>query len=135
MPRARSATAALLRGRCPRCREGRIFASLVRMAPACAVCGADFEREQGYFLGAMYFSYGFGVALLAAPVAVLIFADVDMRVTVGASALFLLVAAPWLFRWSRIVWLHFDHRFDPLPDRAARKLTAEDAREPARTRT
>ena len=55
---------ALLRQLCPRCRKGRIFGGFVRMNPACPECGADLEREQGYFFGAMYFSYGFGVVLL-----------------------------------------------------------------------
>ena len=35
------------------------------MNPRCPGCDVPFEREQGYFLGAMYFSYGMGVLLLA----------------------------------------------------------------------
>ena len=30
----------------------------------CPVCGLQFHREQGYFLGAMYISYGLALAFL-----------------------------------------------------------------------
>src|SRR5271155_4411203 len=56
---------ALLKLRCPRCREGRMFKSLVRMNDPCPVCGLVFEREPGYFLGAMYVSYALAVMILA----------------------------------------------------------------------
>ena len=60
---------------CPRCRTGRIFRKSVWTFPAmydrCPFCNLKFEREDGYFLGAMYIGYGLGVgaiAVLAAPV-------------------------------------------------------------------
>jgi uncharacterized protein (DUF983 family) len=31
-----------LRGRCPRCGEGRLFDGFLRIAPRCTVCGLDF---------------------------------------------------------------------------------------------
>ena len=59
--------AAVMPQRCPRCLEGPVFATLFRMHAQCPACGLRFEREPGYFTGAMYLSYG--VALLAtAPV-------------------------------------------------------------------
>ena len=30
-----------LRGRCPRCGEGRLFAGFLRLAPSCQACGLD----------------------------------------------------------------------------------------------
>lgn len=111
-----SALAALLRQLCPRCREGRLFGSLFGMHRACPACGADLEREPGYFLGAMYFSYGFGVVLLALPVGWMIIERTDPLLVIGVSLGALLLLAPALFRYSRVTWLHFDHLFDPLPD-------------------
>lgn len=32
-----------MRGRCPRCGEGRLFAGYLRFAAACSKCGADFR--------------------------------------------------------------------------------------------
>ena len=34
---------AALRGRCPRCGQGRLFATFLGLAPACEVCGLDFS--------------------------------------------------------------------------------------------
>ena len=97
-----------------------MFRGLVRMHRACPACGADFEREQGYFLGAMYISYGLGLALLAVPVTWLILDHADRRMVIGTALVLLLALSPFLFRISRVAWLHFDHRFDPLPDRRDR---------------
>ncbi|MBI1252438.1 MAG: DUF983 domain-containing protein [Alphaproteobacteria bacterium] len=38
-----SAVLAGLRGRCPNCGEGRIYASYLKLAPRCPACGADFS--------------------------------------------------------------------------------------------
>ena len=114
---------ALLRQLCPRCRKGRIFGGFVRMNPACPECGADLEREQGYFFGAMYFSYGFGVVLLAIPIGWMIVERVDPAIVIGVALGALLALAPALFRYSRVTWLHFDHLFDPLPDRGDHPVT------------
>ena len=51
------ALALLWRGmclRCPRCGARTLFRTWFAMHERCAVCGLRFEREQGYFLGAMY---------------------------------------------------------------------------------
>jgi uncharacterized protein (DUF983 family) len=37
------ATATGLRGRCPRCGEGRLFSGLLGLAPRCQACGLDFD--------------------------------------------------------------------------------------------
>ena len=53
---------------CPRCRIGSIFRSSIfrgypSMRERCPVCQLKFEREQGYFLGAMYISYGLALLI------------------------------------------------------------------------
>jgi hypothetical protein len=66
----------ILQQRCPRCRTGGIFRYSIfrgfpKMRERCAICDLKFEREPGYFLGAMYLSYGLGV-LIMAPIALLL---------------------------------------------------------------
>jgi uncharacterized protein (DUF983 family) len=39
--------------RCPRCGARSLFRTWFAMHERCAVCGLRFEREQGYFLGAI----------------------------------------------------------------------------------
>ncbi len=64
-----SAMRGILEQLCPRCRTGKIFRKSVwlfpRMYERCPACGLKFEREDGYFLGAMYIGYGLGVGAIA----------------------------------------------------------------------
>lgn len=105
----------ILKQRCPRCHEGAVFASLLQMNATCPRCETRFEREQGYFLGAMYFSYGLGVAAVTPLVlALLLWTDLSLTNVGWISGLELLVLSPWLFRYSRVIWLHLDQTFDPV---------------------
>ncbi len=66
----------IVQQRCPRCRIGRIFQYSIfrgfpKMCERCSICDLKFEREPGYFLGAMYFSFALGV-LTMAPIAALL---------------------------------------------------------------
>src|SRR5208282_3350494 len=86
-----SAWAGIFRQLCPRCRTGKIFStSIIRIFPKmharCPACGLKFEREQGYFLGAMYFSYAIGcvaISLLALIVSAFLRWDLPESVAAG----------------------------------------------------
>jgi uncharacterized protein (DUF983 family) len=116
---SRSTVSAILHQLCPKCREGRMFqgsiiAGFPRMRERCPVCGLKFEREQGYFLGAMYISYALAL------ITILVFAfGIWMatrwsiqRVTIWAIILFLPVA-PALTLFSRVLWMYLDWAIDP----------------------
>jgi uncharacterized protein (DUF983 family) len=49
---------------CPRCGEHTLFRRWFTMYEQCAVCRLKFEREQGYFLGAMYINYAMTVGIV-----------------------------------------------------------------------
>jgi hypothetical protein len=84
------------------------------MHPACPVCDLRYEREPGYFLGAMYISYG-----LAVPLMVLFFlifwrlTDWTFSALMVASLAALLPFAPGLTLLSRVLWIYLDQRIDP----------------------
>lgn len=104
---------AILRLRCPCCLKGKVFRSLWRMHDECPECGVGFEREPGFFYGAMYFSYGIGLAL-AAPVSILLFLKGFSEPIIFLVAIAqLAIVSPLLFRYSRVAWIHFDQRWDP----------------------
>jgi len=44
-----------------------------KMCERCSICDLKFEREPGYFLGAMYISYVLGVSIMAPIAALLLF--------------------------------------------------------------
>ena len=106
---------AILRLRCPVCAKGRVFAGPFAMNEHCPACGLKFLREPGYFLGAMYFSYGLAIPLIT------IFTGLAWLALPGWH-LYQLVLLAWfaflplvpaVYRYSRVMWLHFDHYFDP----------------------
>ena len=79
------------------------------MNERCPDCGLRFERAPGYFGGAMYVSYAFSVALLAA------FAFAIWLVTgwpagrlALSAGLAYLPLVPAVFRYSRVIWIHVD---------------------------
>ncbi|MCC6420117.1 MAG: DUF983 domain-containing protein [Gemmataceae bacterium] len=101
---------AILRQRCPRCRQGRVFGSLVRTNPACPLCGLSFEREEGYFLGAMYISYGMSIVCLGLLMwlGTLLLPTWDLGTLVLLATAAYLPIVPIVFRYSRVLWIHFD---------------------------
>jgi uncharacterized protein (DUF983 family) len=102
---------AILRQRCPRCRRGRVFRGAVAMNEVCPACGLRFEREPGYFLGAMYFSYGLATGLVALVylLTTLLFPGWPIWGAPAVAVAVLVPFVPVLFRYSRVLWLHFDH--------------------------
>jgi len=100
--------------RCPRCRRGRLFTGLITMPERCPSCGLYYEREHGYFVGAMAISYGLAVGL----VAILFFGllwltrwSLEWVLLVSGAAL--LPLAPLCLRYSRAMWIYLDRRIDP----------------------
>ncbi len=84
------------------------------MNESCAVCGLVYLREAGYFLGAMYVSYGLGVlTVLPVAMALVVLLDMPLAVVLTIATVQTLVSVPLLVRYSRAIWLHFDQVIDP----------------------
>ncbi|MGH9750264.1 MAG: DUF983 domain-containing protein [Candidatus Polarisedimenticolia bacterium] len=106
---------AVLRQRCPSCLEGRVFRGLFAMRDVCPECAWRFEREPGYFVGAMYVSYGLALPILAGLV-LLVHAfrpAWSEYAAMGAALPVFLPLVPILFRASRLIWMHLDVAVDP----------------------
>lgn len=109
----------ILRQLCPRCRSGRIFPSTVywgfpKMSDRCLICGLHFNREPGYFLGAMYISYGLAVGLIVAFGVILwLLTCWSINKVALWSVLLFLPFAPMLTFLSRVLWIYFDQMIDP----------------------
>ena len=100
--------------RCPRCGEAPLFANLVRMVPCCPVCGLDFERETGYFIGAIYINYGLTVGLAVAGYFLLeAWLAPPTGWQVAGWGAFAVLFPLWSFRYSKSLWLALDHLVDP----------------------
>jgi uncharacterized protein (DUF983 family) len=110
-------TQAILSQKCPLCLQGSVFRGGLTMNEACPACGVRFEREQGYFLGALYVAYGLAVPVLSLSVLVLWIAGLgDAGRCFTIAILVLLPVNPIILRYARVVWLHLDQFLDPRPE-------------------
>jgi len=88
-----------------------MFAGRFRMNDTCPRCGHRFEREQGFFQGAMYVSWVLGVTYLAV---VAIIAQLLLVPPIGIVWAVLCVVTihvlciPIVFRYSRVIWAHLN---------------------------
>jgi uncharacterized protein (DUF983 family) len=101
---------AMLRLRCPRCWQGRLFRGMFAMNDPCPVCGLLFQREEGYFLGAMYFSTALTAVFIGAlylGLSLLLPKWDGMLISALALVLYLPLT-PAVFRHSRAMWIWFD---------------------------
>ena len=88
------------------------------MYETCLACDLRFEREPGYFTGSMYISYGIAAAVMALFMGAiyLLWPALDLSWAVLIAALLFLPLVPWTWRWSRTLWLFFDHWGSPHQD-------------------
>lgn len=113
---ATSKTTAFIKAKCPRCRKGNIFSgtmygfSVQRTNEFCPHCGVRFEVEPGYFYAAMYISYAMNVAEMVA-IGILTYLISGGSESAGLYIIVLLlgilVLAPFNFRYSRVILLHW----------------------------
>ena len=105
---------AIRRQLCPRCFSGEIFRARLTTYERCPFCDLKFEREPGYFIGAMYFSYAMSLPSGAALLFAIWFGSGwTFGISMLATMMIYLPFVPSIFRYSRVLWLHFDRSFDP----------------------
>jgi len=83
------------------------------MHERCPACGLVYEREPGYFTGAMVIAYALGVPAFLLIVLALLAAGVDTVAALLVGGAVYLPLAPLILRSSRVIWLHLDWMLDP----------------------
>jgi len=119
-----SALAAILKKQCPRCRQGSIFAAPLVMSDDCPVCDLDFDRgDPGFFTGAMYVSYALAIPLIAllTLIAHLIVPRWSLFRLVVLASIICVPLVPWIWQYSRVVWIYVDQYFDPEDEEGDRR--------------
>ncbi len=108
--RVRKRWRAILGQRCPCCFEGKIYAGILRMQDYCPTCGHRFEREPGYFLGAMYVSYPLSLVVIGLSLWAVnsLWPGMRLEWAVLLTVPVLIVCVPAIVRWSRVLWMHWD---------------------------
>ena len=85
------------------------------MHESCPVCGLRFEREEGYFLGAMYFSYGLSIPIIGLLILIgcLVLPHVRIEYIILLATIGYLPFVPMVFRYSRVLWIYFERWSSP----------------------
>jgi uncharacterized protein (DUF983 family) len=104
-----------LRQRCPVCGSGKIFSGWIKTYERCSVCNFAFEREPGYYSGAIAVNLVVSellIAAIAVPLAASQSVSVTILIALGVTLPFLL---PVLFyRPTKSLWMSVDHFFHPV---------------------
>lgn len=108
-------------GTCPVCHEGEMYleknpykiSKIMKMHDHCSHCGKKFKIEPSFFFGAMYVSYGVGVAIaVAAFIISYFFIGLDKNYTFLIIILTLIILFPPIVRVSRNIWINFFVKYD-----------------------
>jgi len=86
------------------------------MYERCSACGLLFEREQGYFVGAIYVNYAFTVGITMTGFLVLDrYTDLTLTTQIVIWSVFGVLFPIVFFRYSRSLWLSIEYLFNPEP--------------------
>lgn len=106
---------AMLHAKCPRCHQGDMFqykwwqiTKFAKFYQVCSECDLRFDREPGFFHGAMYISYAMIVAMVFTTWFILyfIFGDPAFEVYISIIIFLNIVLLPIFFRYSRVIYLY-----------------------------
>ena len=105
--------------RCPNCKEGKIFRDggnvlllqIPEMHHRCPVCHYKFEKETGFFFGAMFVSYALAAAeMITSLVVFWYFIDIS---PLGVFAIIVVIAfllSTINFKLSRSFWIYLFYK-------------------------
>jgi len=101
----------ILGNRCPQCRRGHVFSGIYAIHVSCTDCGLVFEKEPGYFLGAVLAAYFMGAFSLVPTLVIGTFIfDAEPSAVVGLGIVQIVALHPILFRYSKLTWLFLETR-------------------------
>jgi uncharacterized protein (DUF983 family) len=107
--------------RCPRCGSGHLFRRYFWIVDKCPRCGLHFEREHGYWTGALAINIALVFAIFAlAFVLILVFTvpDVPVGPTLAVLVPIMIIGPIAFYPFSKTLWMAVDygilHRIDKL---------------------
>jgi len=94
------------------------------MHAQCPHCALTFEREQGYFVGAIYVNYAATTLIaIAGFLALDYFASLSLSRQLLLWGSFAIAFPLFFFRYSRSLWLSLDYLFNPAELPASNNLS------------
>lgn len=112
----------ILTGSCPKCHQERMYVAdnpykpghLFKMHERCSNCKTKYKIEPSFFYGAMYVSYGIGVAFAVATFVISkVLLGANLITTFIAIVVVMIVFMPVIVRLSRNIWINIFIKYDP----------------------
>ncbi|MGB5667654.1 MAG: DUF983 domain-containing protein [Maribacter sp.] len=106
----------ILTGTCPKCQNESMYldknpyrlGNLFKMHERCSHCNTKYKIEPSFFYGAMYVSYGVGIAFATAAFVIsYLFIGTSLVNTFIAIVGTLIAFLPIIVRLSRNIWINF----------------------------
>lgn len=96
--------------RCPHCGLDALYDGVFRMRERCAECGLRYEREAGFFVGAIYLNYALTVAVGLGGVLLLdaIF-PMSLAAELWLAGVAMVIVPVLFFRYARSAWLMMNY--------------------------
>lgn len=103
----------IFKRKCPVCQEGDFFVSkpynlknIGKIHSNCPNCNETFSKEPGFYYGAMYVSYGLGVAIFVSIflITYLINPEATATTYIILITLAMILLGPFLYELSKIIW-------------------------------
>ena len=108
-------------GTCPRCHEESMYTNpnpyvlidTLKIEEKCTHCNMKYRLEPSFFFGAMYVSYGVGIAFaVAAFIISYVFFSSTLTTAFIVITATLVVFMPIIMRVSRTIWINLFIRYD-----------------------
>ncbi|MCC6370222.1 MAG: DUF983 domain-containing protein [Bacteroidia bacterium] len=105
----------IVRLKCPECGEGNVFRKnkdsinfFPEMIETCEHCHHHYDREPGYFLGAMYASYGLAVfeGLSTFLLVYFFLPNISTFMTALIPAVVILLLSGMNYKMGRVIWMN-----------------------------
>ncbi len=112
----------IIKGTCPRCQEESMYESknafniitATKMKETCSNCGLRYMIEPAFFYGAMYVSYGVGIAFgMVAFIISKMFLATSLMTSFIAIVATLIVFYGVIMRISRSIWINIFVSYNP----------------------
>ena len=109
----------ILKEKCPNCHKGDVFQTsgnifrfkMPRIYGNCPNCGYKYERELGFFFGAMFVSYALAAGeMIAILVLLWAFLGLSPLYVFFTVVIVAILASTFNFRLSRIIWIYIFYR-------------------------
>lgn len=108
--------------KCPQCRQGAFLeaspyklSNMNKVKERCPSCQLKYSLEPSFYTGAMYVSYGVGIAFAVATCVLLfIFGMANNPLTIFISIVVTLALTfPYIGALSKAIWAHIFFRYNP----------------------